>query len=119
MITFLRNQKYDFNHEIYEKNLFLNHQIEYQVEMAREAAILGKRVVMIVDCEQSSLLVDKWKSLPAKGFNLADLVYLDATKKRFNENANYFNDYLEKLALIDVLNNGKLNDTFVEYKVNF
>jgi hypothetical protein len=94
-----------YSHELALPEVFLKNRLQYSAEVLRQACYSGKKIVKVMNYEYVEPFVEEWKNIGEK---------IKPLNKFYFENNEdiIFIDFIEKLAMLDVLYGGFFQNNF-------
>lgn len=110
----IENNNFFFDYKLMNYEIFLKPKIDYMAELARQITYSSKRVVFLIDYKYHDHFIETWKQL-SKNIQPINSFYKGIGDKNNTE----FVDYVENLAIIDILEDFFIFENFIEHKVIF
>jgi hypothetical protein len=102
-----------YNFEMIQTEDFdiLESRIKYSIEILKQLSHSSKRVVFVANYQHCNSIVKHWKAMEREVKQLDDFF---VKEEDFGEI--HFIDFIEKIVIVDILNNSFINDNFIQYE---
>jgi hypothetical protein len=109
----LKMGNFYYNFEIIQNEKFnpIDTRLKYTIEILKQLSFSSKRAVFVANYQHCDLIVKYWKAMKPEVMPLSD--FYPAEDKDLSEA--HFVDFIEKLVILDILNNGFINEYFIKH----